>query len=164
LAKDFKNIGYILIFFSIVFLVLLALIKANYDSQSAVLCEEFAKDPTADMLQCPAHKSNTSWLITIAFGVAFLILGAGAYLIIFSQPQFEELKKEFKQIDLSKLDDDGKLVYNIIKEKEGSIFQSELIKETGFSKVKVSRTLDKLEGKGIVERKRRGMTNIIVLR
>ncbi|RLE76927.1 MAG: transcriptional regulator, partial [Thermoprotei archaeon] len=35
---------------------------------------------------------------------------------------------------------------------------------TGFSKAKVSRILDKLEAMGLVERKRRGMSNIVLLR
>ena len=58
----------------------------------------------------------------------------------------------------------GKLVKHIIKNKDGSAYQTDLIKETGFSKVKISRVLDRLEAKDILERKRRGMTNIIVLK
>ena len=44
----------------------------------------------------------------------------------------------------------------------GSVYQSDIMKKTGFSKVKVSRVLDKLEQKGLLERKRRGMTNLVV--
>ena len=55
-------------------------------------------------------------------------------------------------------------MYDIIKGKNGSAYQSDLIKETGFSKVKVTRILDKMETADIIERKRRGMTNIIVLK
>ncbi|MEK6845043.1 MAG: MarR family transcriptional regulator [Nanoarchaeota archaeon] len=45
-----------------------------------------------------------------------------------------------------------------------AIFQAELIEKTKFGKAKITRILDRLEGKGFVERKRRGMTNIVVLR
>jgi len=38
------------------------------------------------------------------------------------------------------------------------------VEETGFTKVKITRILDSLEGNGLIERKRRGMTNIIILR
>ncbi len=55
-------------------------------------------------------------------------------------------------------------MYQKIIEKEGSIYQSVLVSETTFSKVKVTRILDKLEGKHLIERKRRGMTNIILLK
>tara|TARA_Y100000310_G_scaffold268673_1_gene281382 strand:- start:3542 stop:4015 length:474 start_codon:yes stop_codon:yes gene_type:complete len=47
---------------------------------------------------------------------------------------------------------------------EGSAYQSDLVKELKLSKVKTTRLLDKLEGKGMIERKRRGMTNVVVLK
>ena len=62
------------------------------------------------------------------------------------------------------MDEEEKRLYNIIKDKDGSAYQSDLVKETDFSKVKITRVLDKLEHKGIIERKRRGMTNIVVLK
>ena len=53
-------------------------------------------------------------------------------------------------------------IYSIINNAEGAIFQAELVEKSGYSKVKVSRILDRLEGRGLVERKRRGMTNIVI--
>ncbi len=47
---------------------------------------------------------------------------------------------------------------------EGSVYQSDLVKELKLTKVKTTRILDKLEGKGLIERKRRGMTNVVVLK
>ena len=40
---------------------------------------------------------------------------------------------------------------------------ADLIEKTGFGKAKMTRIIDRLEGKGFVERKRRGMTNVVVL-
>ena len=116
------------------------------------------------MQQCPAHQSNTSWVIVSAFGIAFLILGTGVYLLFMFKPSLDAMKKEFKQVDLSKLSDEEKKIYGIIKNKDGSAYQTDLIKETGFSKVKTTRILDKMESMNILERKRRGMTNIVVLK
>jgi len=65
---------------------------------------------------------------------------------------------------LNKLNDDEKLVFDKIIESEGTIFQSDLVDKTKFTKVKVTRLLDKLEGKGLIERKRRGMTNVVILK
>ncbi|MBS3113769.1 hypothetical protein J4448_01585 [Candidatus Woesearchaeota archaeon] len=158
-----KTIGYLLIGFSAILILILAFVKADVDEQAAFLCEKF-HESNLDMQQCPAHKSNISWLITLAFGISFLILGVSLYLLFMHKSFKEESKKEFKQADLSKLNEEEKRVYIIIKEKEGSAYQSDLMKETGFSKVKVTRILDKLETKDILERKRRGMTNIIVLK
>ena len=65
---------------------------------------------------------------------------------------------------MNKLNDDEKLVFDKIIESEGTIFQSDLVDKTKFTKVKVTRLLDKLEGKGLIERKRRGMTNVVILK
>ena len=53
---------------------------------------------------------------------------------------------------------------NQILENKGSIYQSELVNKTGFNKVKVTRILDSLESQNLIERKRRGMTNIVILK
>ena len=44
------------------------------------------------------------------------------------------------------------------------MFQADLIDKSGLGKVKISRILDRLEGKGLIERKRRGMNNIVVFK
>ncbi|WP_128476622.1 helix-turn-helix transcriptional regulator [Halorussus pelagicus] len=54
-------------------------------------------------------------------------------------------------------------VYEAVLEAEGVRPQSEIVEQTEFSKATVSRTLDNLESKNLVERKRRGMGNVIVL-
>ena len=62
------------------------------------------------------------------------------------------------------LNGEEKAIYQIITDSGGVIFQSELVEKSGLPKVKVSRLLDRLEGKGLVERKRRGMSNAVVAR
>lgn len=160
---DTKNFAYLLIGFSIILLFVLAFVKSDVDKQAAFLCEKIHEN-RIDMEQCPAHKSDVSWLIVVAFGIGFLILGTGIYMLFTRKQPTEESKKEFKQIDLAKLSDEEKKLYEVIKAKGGSAYQSDLIKETGFSKVKITRILDRLETKDVLERKRRGMTNIIVLK
>ena len=161
-----KTLGMILLALSAILIVTLSFAKINVDSQSAVLCEKFAE--TGDMASCPVHENSTSWLFVLAFGIAFLMLGAGTYLIFLPAEKppivIEETKKEFKQIDLTKLDEDAQKIYGILKGKGGSAYQSDLVRETGFTKVKVTRILDKLEQMSILDRRRRGMTNIIVLK
>jgi uncharacterized membrane protein len=56
-----------------------------------------------------------------------------------------------------------KKVMNLIL-KEKTIFQADVSEKTKFSKVKITRILDKLESKDYIERKRRGMTNIVILK
>lgn len=69
-----------------------------------------------------------------------------------------------RAIDDSGLDGDAKKVVAVLREKGGSAFQSDVIRETGYSKVKVSRILDRMEHGGLVERKRRGMANLVVIK
>jgi len=168
-----KVLGTSIITISLILIILLGIVKINVDNQEAFLCEEVHKDPTVNIEQCPAHNSNNSWLFLIAFGVLFFSLGFGIYLVFADNHQLtqqtspikeSENKRDYKNVDLDSLDEEEKRLYNIIKDKDGSAYQSDLVKETDFSKVKITRVLDKLEHKGIIERKRRGMTNIVVLK
>ncbi len=68
------------------------------------------------------------------------------------------------EIDTSQLTDEELKVYHYLKEHKGSAYQSELARDLELTKVKVTRILDRLEGFGVLERKRRGMTNIVILR
>jgi uncharacterized membrane protein len=111
--------------------------------------------------------------------MAFVVL-IGLYLIFFGkekevitkikrvnqgkQEAKTKITKENYQKILSTLARDERVVLEKIIEADGAIFQSELVEKLGFNKVKVTRILDKLEGKGLVERRRRGMSNVIVLK
>jgi uncharacterized membrane protein len=59
---------------------------------------------------------------------------------------------------------DEKRLVEIIIGEGGTMFQSELVEKSGYSKSKVSLILDRLEAKRILERKRRGMANAVVLK
>lgn len=92
-----------------------------------------------------------------------ILLITGLFLIFYEKPREEAMQKKKIQIP-ENLDEDEKKILNILNLKEGSAYQSDLIKETSYSKVKITRILDKLEQKKLIDRKRRGMTNIIVLK
>ena len=91
-----------------------------------------------------------------------IMLVAGAVLIFRSQAG--ETKKHHIPVDRSKLSEEEKKILELLEQNEGSMYQSDIIKHTEHSKVYVTRLLDRLEGKHIIERKRRGMTNIVVLK
>jgi uncharacterized membrane protein len=96
-----------------------------------------------------------------------IYLGSGAVLIMFyiSYTLFvKELPKKIKvniPEDLSK--EEKQVMEDLVKAK-GMIFQSELVEKLGVSKVKVTRILDRLEGRNLIERRRRGMTNAVILK
>jgi len=55
-------------------------------------------------------------------------------------------------------------VYETLLAADGVLPQSDIVEETDLSKASVSRALDGLETKNLVERKRRGMGNVVLLR
>ncbi len=168
---NMKTIGSLLVGVSLILLFILILVKVNVDAEESYLCALVEKSPELSMEECPAHDSNTSWLLLAGFGIAFLVLVSGFYMLFMpAKAKYGEhaLAKEHqnveKEIDLSGFSDEEKRIYELLKLNHGSIYQSDLIKETGLTKVRISRLLDRLEGKGIIDRKRRGMTNIVVLK
>ncbi len=109
--------------------------------------------------------------------VASLLFALGVYLTIASKKANAEYGKEHSKAhmeeDVSReeiekrhklLNEEEKKVIALLKEADGTMFQSDLVDKSGFTKVKVTRILDVLEGKRLVERKRRGMTNVVILK
>jgi len=133
---------------------------------------------------CTHGSSCTMWdtinfETNVSIGIMILVVLIGLYLIFFGTEEKIITKIEIKRVKekdrdknqktdyakiLSGLADDERKVLEKIIESKGSIYQSDLLLKTGFTKVKISRILDKLEFKELIERKRRGMTNIIVLK
>jgi len=126
---------------------------------------------------CPMWEA-IDFQTNVSLGIMIFIIAIALYLIFFGEekkittktktirPQIgpKKITKEYYQETLNKLNDDERLVFDKIIESEGAIFQSDLVDKTRFSKVKITRILDKLEGRGLVERRRRGMTNMVVLK
>lgn len=106
---------------------------------------------------CPFTKTLPTPSI-FGFIIVALLALFGFYLI-FSKKE----KGRKPKINMAGLKKEEK---SILKEvaNEGAIFQATLVEKTGLSKVKVTRILDILEGKGFIERKRRGMSNVIILK
>ena len=67
-------------------------------------------------------------------------------------------------MDLSNIDKDEKRVVDLLIGEDNAMFQADLMEKLGIGKVKMTRLLDKLEAKQIIERKRRGMNNIVILK
>lgn len=164
MGKLYRNLGIALLLVSIILIVIISLIKSDIDERDTLLCSAVFSNPDLDMNDCPAHKDNTSWYLNGAFVLAFLIMAAAFYFLFVAKPQHEMTKEPSIPVDVSKLTEEEKKIYDLLHLHEGSMYQSDLIKDTGFSKVYITRVLDKMESKKIIERKRRGMTNIVILK
>ena len=122
----------------------------------------------ASITQIPGFFTLEDAIIIV---VASIVLGvSGTYLLIFDSAEkpvgeliLEERRKRWKEIAKT-LKEDERKVYQAVIEAGGIIEQSELPERTGMSKASVSRALDLLESKGLVERRRRGMGNVVLLK
>jgi len=100
------------------------------------------------------------------FSLDFVIGGFGVFLVLKSRQiqRFQSEKKHDFEKTLKELDGDEKKVYELISGSDGVVFQSDIVEKTGFPKVKVTRLLDRMEHRGLVERRRRGMSNIVLIK
>ena len=131
-----------------------------------------ASSCTEDASICPHAKVVDTQNLVIAALIIVIAIMAGwlLYNAYFAKPaeaapaapEAKGAPAKKRKIASAELDSDEARVVAIINEGSGSVYQSDILKKTGFSKVKVSRLLDKLEQKGLLERKRRGMTNLVV--
>lgn len=113
---------------------------------------------------CPLKK-DIPWESSVGFSIGVVIFILGLLLIMTGKPiEIQPKTKRYPKLaakTISLDDPTERKIYNMIKESD-AIFQSELVEKAGMSKVRITRILDKLEAKGLVERKRRGMTNVVV--
>ena len=158
---DPQNLGLGVILISIV----LALVVFSFINQIQENNMEACECTDMDEGFCPM---DTAFPIEGYLGIlGSLFLGIIGVIIFIKNRSVQKIalekSKRIKNI-LKTIKGEEKKIYGLIESSDGVILQSDLIQETGYSKVKVSRILDKLEGKGIVERKRRGMSNIVMLK
>ncbi|MGZ4849447.1 MAG: helix-turn-helix transcriptional regulator [Halobacteriota archaeon] len=74
----------------------------------------------------------------------------------------EERRQQWEEVAKTLKDDEQTLFKAIID--EGIVHQSELVEKTGLPKSNVSRALYGLESRGLIERRRRGMGNVVLLK
>lgn len=157
---DNKMTGIIIIILGVLMLPVLASLTIELGKANEIL---HADCPLPEDV-CPLHTTLPAQSV-IGFTLSGLIIVFGLILVFTSRKEqiVEEEKSERVKKILKTLEPDEKKVYDLVAE-SGTIFQSEFMEKTGFSKVKITRILDKLEAKGLVERRRRGMTNVVMLK
>ncbi|NLV11624.1 MarR family transcriptional regulator [Halomicrobium mukohataei] len=71
-------------------------------------------------------------------------------------------RSEWEEV-ADRLANNERIVYEAVLDADGVLPQSEIVEQTDVSKATVSRALDNLEARDLIERKRRGMGNVVVL-
>ncbi len=104
------------------------------------------------------------FFLSISFVVIMGVIGAFLSLRSHDREKMDQTLRMKLNEAKKKLQGDEKKIYEIVASNEGVIFQSELAEKAGFPKARISRNLDKLEGKGLIERRRRGLSNVILIK
>ena len=161
-----RYLGIAIMTISIIVLISLFYFNSILSKQSLENCIDFCnlqKDSSCSLESCKAngqHNDHERIISVLELLVAFLA-GIGFYLLLTKAEKIIEQKK----YDITKLNSEEKKVFFFIKEnKDKGVYQSNIVEHFNFPKSKVSRILDRLEQLAIIERKRRGMTNIILLK
>lgn len=157
-----KKVGYLLIGVAFLLIVIIFLFQGALEEIVKLSC---GPDHS---LTCPMNKTiiQQTYLALSIVGILIII----ALVLMFTKPKekiiirTKTVKEKRKQIDKSKFDGDEKKVIELLEKETGAMFQSTLKEKLDIGKVKLTRLLDKLEAKQIIERKRRGMNNIVVLK
>ncbi len=114
--------------------------------------------------ECPSQGALTQQMY-LSLAIVVLLIVVGVFLV-FSKPATKIITKRQNEkkskININEYTKEEKSVIQLLIENK-ALFQADIVDKTGFAKVKVTRILDKLEGRGIIERKRRGLNNLVVL-
>ena len=128
----------------------------------------FIEGQNTAITQIPGFFTFSDVIILIMSSITIAI--SGMYLLFFDSVEkpagelvLEERKKRWEQI-VKTLKEDQQKIYKAIIDSDGIINQSELVEKTGISKSNVSRALDLLESRGLIEKRRRGMGNVVLLK
>lgn len=152
-----KFLGLALIFFSLVLSSIVWSYTSELKKSLTPECKAYCGSYLGSV--CP----GASWLpiqTYIGFTSIIILVIIGAFFVF---RNFDQDEREVRWSNLlGGLEGDEKILFKMVMESGGAAFQADLVKESGFSKAKASRTLDKLEARGIVEKRRRGMTNLIL--
>lgn len=152
-----KKVGYLIVSISIVIGIIIYLFNRAL--------KEIVSESCSHGTTCPMYGDiKTQTLVSVVLVSAIFIVGI--ILILNKEKEkiiVKRVRTRKKKISLEGLDSREKEAVKLIQ-KNGGIFQSELMEKLNIGKVGLTRLLDKLESKQIVERKRRGMNNFIVLK
>lgn len=155
-----KNVGFLVIGIAVIIGVIILIFNIGLKN---IVGETCTHGGTCTMFDTIAVQT---WL---SLSIAAIVLVIGLFLVFTKESekivvQKVKVKEKKKKIDLAGLSGNEKKAVKILQEENGAIFQKTLMEKLEIGKVGMTRLLDKLEAKQFIERKRRGMNNIVVLK
>jgi len=154
-----RNVGFLIVGVAVLIVVIILLFNSGLNKIVGQTCNHGSDCEMYDTISLQTDLSLVIAGLVFLIGLFFIFTKESERIVV--KKIKEKIRK--KKIDLSGLDKDERVVVGILERENGAVFQKSLMEKLGVGKVKITRMMDKLESKGIVERKRRGMNNIIVL-
>lgn len=153
-----RNVGFLIVGIAVVIAIIVFMFNSVLKENLGLTCSHGAS------CEMYSNLNFQTWISYIIVGVVLII----GLVLIFTKPKerivIKKVKEKKKKLDVSKLDKKEKEVVKILQEENNAVFQNSLMEKLGIGKVGITRLLDKLEAKQIIERKRRGMNNIVVMK
>lgn len=157
-----KNVGMLIIGIAVVLGIIVFLFNNALKDITSSSCSMGSECSMYGAITTQTYVAAALIAVIVIIGLTIMLSKEEKQIITKRIKQPEMAKK--RKLNLSGLDSEEKKLILIVNNSDGSMFQSELVEKSGFDKVKVSRILDRLEGKQIIERRRRGMTNIVLIK
>ena len=153
-----KHVGWLIVGIAVVMAIIVGIFNSALNNIVGATCVHGSECTMYNTI-----KTQTG----LSLAIVGVIIAIGLF-IMFSKPKerivIKKIREKKKKINLDGLDRDEKAVIELLQKENGAIFQRTLMEKLEIGKVKTTRLLDKLEAKQLIERKRRGMNNIVVLK
>ncbi len=153
-----KKVGFLIIGIAVVMAIIVWIFNSALNSIVGLSCTHGSECSMYDTIRVQTGLSLAIVGVIIAIGLFIMFAKPKERIIV------KKIKEKKKKLKLDNLDKNEKNVIKLLQQENGAIFQSALMEKLEIGKVGVTRLLDKLEAKQLIERKRRGMNNIVVLK
>ena len=156
-----------------ILLLVISLLLGGFAFYNKVLSDELAvkiQNQTGSCIidgTCLHDQSNSNFIILSI--VSILVFGSGLFILLKNYRKKKTIRSEKKvkvhaSSKLPNVSGEARKLHEILVDSGGSVLQGELVSKSGMTKVKVSRLLDRMEMQGLIERRRHGMSNLVVLK
>lgn len=161
-----KSVGFLIIGLAIVIGLIVFLFNNALTKIVDTSCTHGPSCPMYGTIHTQTYIATALIAIIVIIGLVLLFSKEEKQVVIkkIKEKSLDDQKLKDKEQNLKLLDTEEKKVYQLLIDNKGTVFQSDLVDKSGFDKVKVTRILDRLEGKQLIQRMRRGMTNVVLLK
>ncbi len=153
-----KNVGWLIIGTAMILAIIVFIFNNALISIVNTSCSHGSSCPMYGTIKTQTYIATALIIMILIIGIVLILAKEEKKIIT------RKIKGKKEKLNLSGLNKEEKAVIKILQNEGGAIFQRTLMEKLEIGKVKATRLLDKLEAKQFIERKRRGMNNIVVLK